>query len=189
MIKNIYFDLDETLAFTSMLDPEQENFSFVLDGYRGTHYTIVRPCAKRVIDFARELVGAENVYILTIAVKPYALKINELAGWGFKEDQIFSREDIEIHRYSTAYGGYSTVSHKTADINNVLIDNLPLRENARKIDFIGLGKNHTSNYFKVHDYYGVNFPDDPFEENLKEFLIERHKSLPSCKDVCEEVEI
>jgi hypothetical protein len=189
MIKRIFFDLDETLAHTSMSDPQQENFSFVLDGYAGTHYTIVRPCAKAVIDFARELVGTENVYILTIAVKSYALKINELAGWNFKKQNILSRENIEAHRYSTGYSGYTIVPHKTANINNVLIDNLSPRENVKKIDFIGLGKNHKDNYLQVKDYYGVNYPDDPFEEDVKQFLIERHKSLPSCKDVCEEVEI
>jgi hypothetical protein len=158
-----------------MSDPEQENFSFILDDYYGTHYTIVRPCAKRVIDFARELVGAENVYILTIAIRPYALKINELAKWGFSEENIISREDIVNHSYATAYGGSATSPHKTASINNVLIDNLPPRQNGTKIDFIGLGRNYQDNYLQVRDYYGVNFADDPFEENVKKFLNEKHK--------------
>jgi len=170
MIKNTFFDLDNCCIFVQGYNPNQEHQIFEIDG--DPYFLIVRPCAKRLIEFARELVGLENVFILTTSIREYAQKVNELALFGFRNDQILAREDINAHYYPTAYGGSATIPHKLADPNNVLIDNLPPRYNESKISLIGIGP---TQYFQCHDYYGVNFPEDTFEEDVKEFLINRNK--------------
>ena len=123
-IENIFWDLDECLIHTGFGDPEQKHINFTLEGSQINYYTILRPCALELIEFSRKLVGHENVYILTTAIEEYANKINELAGWGFEKDHIFSREDMQRNWYSTAYGGGATAPCIVAHVNNVLIDNL-----------------------------------------------------------------
>jgi hypothetical protein len=169
MIKYLFHDIDETHIHSSTIEPNQDHISFEIDGT--TYYTIVRPCAKRLIEFSRELVGPENVFILTTSIREYAQKVNELALFGFRNDQILAREDINAHHYETAYGGSVTVAHKLADPNNVLIDNLPPQCNESKSSLIGIDG---ARYFHCRDYYGVNFPNDPFEEDVKEFLTSLH---------------
>ena len=176
MINRIYWDIDETLIHTTMRPPNQEHIVLALnDG--GMYYTILRPCAKRLIEFSRELVGAARVHILTTATRDYAQEVNRLAGWGFKNDDIFAREDQASHsrKFSTAYGGYHSEvdPHIYAHKDNVLIDNLPRRENQTKVNFIGIGETEDTNYLKIQDYYGVDFHDDTFEEDVKNFLTER----------------
>lgn len=176
MINKIFWDIDETLIHTLLDDPKQAHVKFSLDD-GNSYYTIIRPCSHELIRFSRELVGKENVHILTTATRDYAEKVNELAGWEFDPSDIFAREDQEANRVwvSTAYGGRygSIIPHEYANPNNVLIDNLPRRQNEGKIEFIGIGKTQETNYLKIDDYYGVDFPDDSFEKDVKEFLIER----------------
>ena len=183
MINKIYFDADETMIHTLWDEPNQNHVQFSLgDGF--TYHTIIRPCSHALIHFSRELVGKENVHILTTATRDYAEKVNELAGWDFDPKDIFAREDQEAARVwvSTAYGGrYGAITpHEYANPNNVLIDNLHPRNNESKIQFIGINDTFRNNYLKIEDYYGVNLPEDPFEEDVREFLIERHnnKTLP-----------
>jgi hypothetical protein len=185
MIKYLMLDIDETLIHTALSDPKQKHIRFALeDG--GVYYTMVRPCAKRLIDFSRELVGAENVYILTAATKEYACEINRLAEWGFPENQILAREDLSNHYYSTAYGGGATVASKYASLDNVLIDDLDPRYNSDKISFLGIWRSLDTNYLQVQPYYGTNFPNDPFEENAIKFLEGRLKAASLCKEMGEE---
>jgi hypothetical protein len=178
MINRIFWDIDETLIHTCLQDPGQEHISFAIGEDLNVYYTIVRPCAKKLIEFSRQIVGADKVHILTTSTREYAQKINELAGWGFKNEDIFAREDLAIHCRSvkTAYGGSHEEydPHIYAHKDNVLIDNLMPRYNGRKIGFIGIWKS-LDNYFEVRDYYGVNFPDDPFEEEVVEFIKTRNK--------------
>lgn len=171
MINKIFWDIDETLIHTVMSAPNQEHVVLSLDD--GNYYTMLRPCAKALIDFSRNLVGADNVYILTTATTDYAREVNRLAGWGFEHDHIIAREDIHNHTYSLAYAGTGVIPHKEANIKNVLIDNLPFRQNAKKVDMIGITKDR---YFHINDYYGVNFPDDTFENDVREFLTEKHST-------------
>lgn len=186
MIKRIYFDLDECLAHTALTEPDQSHIKLDLEG-DVDYFVMARPCARRVLDFARDLVGKENVYILTIALKDYALAINKLADWGFEDNQIFSREDIQDHSYSTGYGGKAICAHKLAHMDNVLIDNRPRNQNYEKLSFLGIDNRMTENsYLEIRDYYGVNFPDCPFEENIKKFLKDRQELPTLCKDSSEE---
>jgi hypothetical protein len=179
MINKIFWDIDETMIHTLMNDPKQNHVQFSL-GDSFTYHTIIRPCSHELIRFSRELVGKENVHILTTATRDYAEKVNELAGWGFDPKDIFAREDQAAARVwvATAYGGgYGEITpHEYADPNNVLIDNLPSRQNQGKIQFIGIVDTHKTNYLKIQDYYGVDFPEDPFEEEVKGFLSERHQN-------------
>lgn len=175
MIKGIYWDIDETLIHSSIQDPNQNHLEILLaDNDR--YYTIVRPCAQRVIDFSRELVGKENVFILTAAATDYVQAINEKAGWGFPNEQIFAREDQEKYSYHGAYGGTQYVDSPQAHPDNVLIDNLPPKHNESKIAFLGIWRTFHANYLQVGDYWGVNFLKDSFEEDVKKFLIERFES-------------
>ena len=173
MINKIFFDLDSTLIYTDFSAPDQEHKQFEVLGH--PHYTIFRPCAKNLIDFARSVAGEENVYILTSSETEYAHKINELGLFGFDSSQIFAREDIKRLTISTAYGGIATYPLKIADKNNILIDDLPPKYNWNKIQMIGLDSSWEERYLQVREYYGINFPDDPFEENVKNFITKINK--------------
>lgn len=178
MIARIFFDLDETLIHTSVLEPNQEHVSFNIDGDWNTYYTIIRPASYGVIEFARNLVGKENVFVLTIATRAYAQEVNRLANWNFPHDQIFAREDLEAHEWPTAYGSYAKMpNNKISSSDNVIIDNQMPRFNEGKICFIGISKTWATNYLQVRDYFGVNFPDDPFQEDVEEFLLDRYEDL------------
>lgn len=169
MIDRIFWDIDETLIHTEVrpFGPGYNDVPFELED--STYYTKIRPCSLSLIQFSVNLVGKDNVYILTTATRDYAREINRIAGWGFENDHIFSREDLHANRYSVGYGGSATMAHKeVSSPKNVLIDNLPPRENAAKMSFIGIGYER---YLKIVDYYGVDFPDCTFEEDVKEFLL------------------
>lgn len=176
MINQLYWDIDNTLIFTDVHAPNQEHVVFEIDG--DSYYTIIRPCAKRLIEFSRELVGKDNVYILTTSTNEYANHVNRLGEFGFDPDHILAREYIRSHHYPIAYGGEATVASDHANINNVLIDNLPPRYNESKTSLIGIARKTQDRYFKCLDYYGVNFPNDSFEEDVKEWLSIIHNQRP-----------
>lgn len=173
MIKRIFIDYDSNIIFTDIFAPNQEHVVFEIDGQ--SYFTIIRPCAKRLIEFCRELVGKDNVYILTTSTNEYANHVNKLGEFGFESDHILPREVINSHYCSTAYGGSVTIPHALADKNNVLIDDLPFHYNTSKTQLIGITKER---YFQSKEYYGVNFPDDPFEEDVKEWLANLHNPRP-----------
>ena len=172
MINKIFIDLDECMLHTLLRKPEQEHIRFTLENDLNTYYTIIRPCAQKLIDYARELVGKDNVYILTTSTNAYANTINEMTRWGFEGDHIIAREEINRHLIPTAHGGRAYIEKEgIAHEDNVLIDNLPYRENMGKVTLIGIKGDR---YLKVRDYYGVNGIDyDDFEEDVGEFLKEK----------------
>jgi hypothetical protein len=174
MIKHIFHDLDNCHIFSDIHHPEQNHIKFNLENDEHNYFTIIRPCAKRLIDFSRQLVGEQNVFILTTSTRPYARKINELALFGFNNDQIFSREDIAKYTVHQACGGYATIPHELAHKENVLIDDLPSRYNENKVAFIGIGPTVSERYLEIRPYYGVNFAKDPFEQEVMEFLQRNH---------------
>lgn len=173
MIKRIFWDIDECLIHTSVnSDPGQACLKFALDADLNTYYTIVRPSALEVIEYSRTLVGADNVYILTTSTRDYASEISRLAGWNFTNDRILTRETLKDHIFPLAYGSRTTLPHKTlSHAANVLIDNLPPRENDSKIRLIGIDY---SRYFKVRDYYGVDIADAEWKEAVLKFLNIKH---------------
>lgn len=165
---NVFWDIDETLIFTDRLDPNQEHVKFLL--HDGHYYTIIRPSSKALINYSRQLFGENNVYVLTTATSAYANEVNRLADWGFDHSHLITREEIDSHTFHTAYSGTATARHKLFNNDNILIDNLDFRYNHKKTNMMGILKH---NYFKVQDYYGVNYPDDSFEEDVKQFLQNR----------------
>jgi hypothetical protein len=172
MIDRVFWDIDETLIHTETrpFGPGYNDVAFELDD--STYYTKIRPCSNELVNFSRNLVGSNNVYILTTATRDYAHEINRIAGWGFEHNHIFSREDLYEHRYNIGYGSTVTAQHKTVSSqNNVLIDNLPHRVNFNKMCFIGI--NHTR-YLEIDDYYGVEYSDSTFMNDVKEFLTNLH---------------
>jgi hypothetical protein len=171
MINKIFIDLDECILHTLLRNPKQEHIRFTLEDDENTYYTIIRPCAQKLIDLSRELVGKDNVYILTTSTTDYANTINEKAGWGFERDHIIAREEINRHLIPTAYGGSAYIEKEgIAHKDNVLIDNLPYEENVGKVKLIGILEDR---YLKVRDYYGVNGTEDWLEEDAVEFLKEK----------------
>ena len=182
MIKGIYWDIDECIVHTCLCDPEQEHTSFVL-GKDEHYFAIIRPCSKQLIEYSRELVGKENVFILTTSTRDYAQKINEIAKWGFEAENILSRETIADHICHGAYGSKYISRHKFADINNILIDNLPPNYNWDKISMIGIDKSVNTNYLQVRDYYGANFYNSSFEEEATNFLKTRHEEIKTPNNV------
>lgn len=177
MIDRVFWDIDETLIHTETrcFGEGFGDVPFVIGG--STYYTKIRPCSMQLVEFSRQLVGHANVYILTTATREYAREVNRLAGWNFPHSHIFAREDLHEHRYSMAYGGYTTVANReVSSRNNVLIDNLPARENWNKMSFIGIAQDR---YLKIDDYYGVDFPNCTFIEDVEQFLLNLHNN-----DIC-----
>jgi hypothetical protein len=160
MIKNIFFDIDETLIHSSYGKPYFRNDYLTLKFAEGRDlYTLVRPCADKIIQYAKNLVGFENVYILTTSTREYAEQVNDGAGWNFDVASIFTREDL---RDATLNG--TTIAHPTlAHTENVIIDNLPKRYNETKIAYIGISEDR---YCRVDDYYGAH------DEDLEQFFYE-----------------
>jgi len=172
MIKRIFQDLDECILHTQVNTTiDQSHVEFVLSEGMYTYRTMIRPCAKELFAYYNDLVGKENVYILTAATTEYAETLNRLGEFGLDADHIFAREDMQKHSYNTGmYEDSSVIAHSLADKDNVLIDNLPYRYNTGKMSFM---KITSDNYHQTPEYYGVNFPDDPFFGNIQKFLKER----------------
>ncbi len=171
MINCVFWDLDETLIH-SMTESNDGNYDFTIHLDNGvwssvdTYYVKVRRDSKDVIDYSRKLVGHKNVFILTAATYDYALSICNKADFGFKEDQIISREHIRQF--------VKPQESKYRNKNNVLIDNLPVYDNRDKLSVIGI---RGDRYLKIEDYYGVDFSNELFKEDCKEFLDSVHREL------------
>lgn len=171
MIKRIFQDLDECVLHTTVNnDPDQTHVEFTLSEDSHIYRTLIRPCAKELFAYYNDLVGKENVYILTAATREYAEALNRLGEFGLDNDHIFAREDIQQYSVSFGYGGEGSSPTPIADKDNVLIDNLPPRYNCNKIDMMGIV---TKNYHQTPEYYGNNLYDEYFFENIKKFLKER----------------
>ena len=148
------------------------DFTITLE-YGGIYDIKVRPSAHDVIILAHNYVGIENVYLLTIANREYATEISANANFGFTPDKIISREDINEARFNTMYGGYQYGTNvNIAHSDNVLIDNLPARENEQKMIYIGIKPDR---YLNITPYYGTNFKDDDFYTSVEEFLLQKSK--------------
>lgn len=179
MIKNnIFLDLDDTLAFSFYCGNEKtlnyykelihEDHKFVEftcggEGWsEGNRYlTVIRPLTFELLNYCENLVGHENLYILTLATKDYACHINRLAGFGISNDRIFSREDLHINAKSFK------------DQNNILIDNeyyeYHCEGERNKVNFLhGLSKEKYVNIqaFDPHGKWELD-DHDTYLDNLK----------------------
>lgn len=167
MINRIYFDLDECLisSYVSLLNNETFQFDVSIGVEEEVFHVKINPSAFAVLSFARSLVGKEKVWMLTSSIREYAEAINSACNLGFSTDQILSREDIEkivnLCRFDCEFN--NPHQHK----NNVLIDNLPCRNNEEKMIVGGISPER---YLQVKDYYGQYDPS--FSEKVKSFLKE-----------------
>ena len=173
MIKRIFQDLDECILHTivNKMPYEGEKYvEFMLSEDMHTYRTLIRPCAKELFEYYNSIVGKENVYILTSATRDYAETLNRLGEFGLDNDHIYTREDIQQYSISHGYGGEGTLPMPIADKDNVLIDNLPPRYNCNKMDMMGIV---TKNYHQTPEYYGSNFHEQDFLDDIKEFIKKR----------------
>ena len=173
MIKRIFQDLDECILHTMVntMPYEGEKYvEFMLSEDMHTYRTLIRPCAKELFEYYNSIVGKENVYILTSATRDYAESLNRLGEFGLDNDHIYTREDIQQYSISHGYGGEGTLPMPIADKDNVLIDNLPPRYNCNKMDMMGIV---TKNYHQTPEYYGSNFHEQDFLDDIKEFIKQR----------------
>lgn len=84
--------------------------------------TFKRSWTDDLIKFSRELVGHDNVYILTASVGDYIRWCNVKLELGFDPNSnIFSREDIQSIK----------TNPKFVDTHNILVDNLPYFEHCK----------------------------------------------------------
>lgn len=172
MINKIFWDIDETLIHTHFNKSDYHTFSFTLKDSSGPYYTIVRPCARRLIEYSRSLVGKENVYILTTSTFEYASTVSEKANWQFEPYQILGREVIKDFHKTFSYVTRTFSEHPLRNSDNILIDNLPARENNVKVNLIGIQDDEVlkNKYLKIDDYYGTDYADTDFEKQVIDFL-------------------
>jgi hypothetical protein len=172
MINRCYFDFDECLVSTIIYNTGDEEFSFDY-GFRigkQTYHTKINPFAWSVLQFARNLIGPENVWGITTSTREYCERINSIALLKFPENQILAREDIEAIMGQIQYDPEYNNPHKHE--NNVLIDDLPPQRNEAKIIIGGITIN---NYCKVKAFYGLH--DEDFKKEVQGFLTKRHKNV------------
>lgn len=173
-INKIFWDIDETLIHTIHAANKRQvwtPFTFEHDDQTHNMFVRIRPCALELINFSRELVGEDNVHILTTSIFEYAQAISKLGGWGFKDSDIFARGIIEKHtiKMPVMYGYETyTAKHEYANKNNVLIDNLPAQNNMSKVSMMDISL--PNGYLHVQDYYGCDEDDEAFKEQAKQFL-------------------
>lgn len=169
MINQIYFDNDNCLVHCDHHQFLNDfDYSFALED--GVYGLKINPCAWNLLNFSRNLVGDENVFMLTSSSNDYANTIDKLAQFKFGYDKIFSREKIDNVIWNMNF--CPDYKGEYVNPNNVLIDNLYPRENKEKMRFAGISFDR---YLKVDDYYGHRIED--FEEKVIEFLKERYEAL------------
>lgn len=163
-IKKICLDFDSTLGHSFYADDEKhadqlledysehwrgEKFELIHGGWDNTpnnwFVTFKRSWADDLIKFSRDIVGSDNVYILTAASRDYINLCNKKLELGFDPDKnIFSREDMNAVNKSPVF----------IDSYNILVDDLPYREHLGKISHKAefLNMLPESQYIKVNPF-------------------------------------
>ena len=161
MKKYVYVDLDETLIHSTPLHgsippdfvarPGEIMFDTGTPQYPDVYHSIQRPGSAELLYCLRQLVGAENVFMLTVATIDYALPINRGFQLGFPDDQIYARE--HLHGNSK----YRQVKRKSdPEAKAYLLDNLPRYELGGKLAFI-------------HQFGGIRI-DQTYHWKISDFL-------------------
>ena len=168
---NIYLDLDETMLGSvyaqsnTYRDNLIEKFKFknkfkyaTYDDYLSFKW----PHTDELVAYAIELVGVENVYVLTAATEEYAECLCAKLGIGISKNNIFAREHFAC--------GVPKLKGK----NNILVDNENYEYHSfgskNKLTFLyDLPK---SKLVQVMHFYPSTYFDDPKRfEKLKEDII------------------
>jgi FMN phosphatase YigB (HAD superfamily) len=147
----IFVDLDETLIHTYDFHEMPCKCAVPVTVEEVQFKTSLRPGAKEFLAKLREI---GEVRMLTIATYDYAIEMNRLFDLGFVEKDIYARHHIQA----------PTIDLKPAEFV-YLFDNLPLRENRRKIEFLRcVTINKIPSYIQVKEYRGgQRFPFDKEE--------------------------
>ena len=167
-IKNILLDLDETLIHTQIVgnkyfidENEAFNIQFRLNNDPLYYLTWIRKEAQKVIDFSREVVGYDNVFLFTRGASDYAAGVNEHAKFGFTNEQILWREKwSELESFSR---------WEKFDADNILVDNEKYVDNMEKIVFSGVA---ATNYLNCRNFFGAHFQDF-FGDEVIDFIKKR----------------
>jgi hypothetical protein len=171
MISKIYFDNDQTLSHTEYFPCSYFEHDFTFNLGNDTYVTKVNPHTIPLLNFARNLVGEENVFMLTAATKPFAAEIDRLGGFGFGKEKILDRFDINRFLKTPKY--QRPKDHLCT--RSVLIDNLFPRDSEEKIMFLGMTQDYQDRYCQVFDFYGT--PSENFETDVIDFLKRAHDNL------------
>lgn len=149
----IFVDLDETLIHTYDYHETPCKCAVPVQIEESFYKTSLRPGAKEFLTKLREI---GEVHMLTIATYNYAIEMNRLFDLGFAEKDIYARHHIQA----------PAADLKPAEFV-YLFDNLPLRENRRKIEFLRcVTANKLPSYIQVKEYRGgQRFPLDSDEIN------------------------
>lgn len=168
MINRIYWDLDETLISAYYFGGGEEFPYDVGISVEGDIYHIkINPFAWKVLNFSRNLVGPENVWLLTQGVRDYAHSAIRVCDLKFPTEQVLAREDIKHLAPRVMFDPEFENPYKHK--HNVLIDNLPPRYNEDKMAILGIDQDR---YHRVDDFYGI--VNEYFEENVISFLKEKY---------------
>lgn len=136
--KKLFLDFDECMAHSFCADDEKhadqlidlygehwrgEKFMIPPSAWdmtmnQGWYATFKRSWTDALLTFSRQLVGNENVFILTSSTSDYIRHCNVSLELGFDNSHIFSREDLFTHDKHPEF----------LDTHNVLVDNLPYRD-------------------------------------------------------------
>jgi hypothetical protein len=167
MINKICWDLDDSLAKIVQEEPNYPHIHFQCGLDLNNHYGLIRPSSYSVINYARNLIGDDNVFLFTKSTKEYAREVNRIAEWGFKEENILARKDyFDFQDEQIRNPEYR---HPLANKCNILVDNLPFWSNFTKTSLLGISEDR---YLQIVDFTGKR--DDPnFEEQVIEFLKEK----------------
>ena len=79
MINYIAWDLDNTLAVVTQEKPDYPHEHFQCGADLNNHYAAIRRSSNFIIDYARILIGDDNVYLFTKSTKEYAREVNRIA--------------------------------------------------------------------------------------------------------------
>ncbi len=169
MINKIFWDNDECLINAFSYEDEKCDFDVAFKVEDSVYYIKINPYAWKMLEFSRNLVGAENVWMITTGTRDYAENVVNVCDFGFPSNQILAREDINHLLPSIKFDPEFINPYKNK--NNVLIDNLTPRHNEEKMSILGID---VGNYCKVPDYYGV--ANEKFEEIITDFLNERTRT-------------
>lgn len=168
MRKCIFWDVDETLVYTSVFSRNEktENYKkhsvkdlpyrefYLSDKDPFLYFSILRPSALELLEYSRLLVGQNNVYTLSTGTEKYIKTLNREFRFGFRDENIFTRENIDSMRGSELF----------KETFNVLIDNLTYYDHRtggrNKIKF--LNNLSYKNYICIPEFtiYGFSEKDE-----------------------------
>jgi len=174
----LHFDVDHTMIHSlyasSEKDADELLYTYGEYNYgikyqvRGLWYvSFLRNCTKELLSFSRQLLGNDNVYMLSTGILEYITAVNQKFELEFNPNtNIYGREDIE---------GYF-IHPKFAGKHNILIDDMDwyFHTEGRHNKVLFLDNLPYDNLLQVSNF-NVNWEDpidDTYVSDLKERIVE-----------------